>query len=99
PILEVGAVASAVAWMAAFASDYCIKPHLIGGLAALFGLVVTSLLVLVKVVPVVPGHFTRHEWIALAIWAVLGLMIRVPGERQRQKRLIEPTAESVSARK
>jgi hypothetical protein len=55
-------------------------------------------MVLVKVVPIVPGHFTRPEWIALAIWAVLGLMIRVPGEWQRQKKL-EPTAESVSARK
>jgi amino acid transporter len=99
PILEVGAVASAVAWMAACASYYCMKPHLSGRLAAIFGLLVTSLMVLVKVVPIVPGHFTRHEWIALAIWAVLGLMIRVPGERQRQKRMPEPTAESVSARK
>jgi hypothetical protein len=56
-------------------------------------------MILVKVVPIIPGHFTRHEWIALAIWAVLGLMIRVPGERQRQKRMPEPTAESVSADK
>jgi amino acid transporter len=99
PILEVGAVASAVAWMAACASYYCMKPQLTGRLAAIFGLLVTSLMVLVKVVPIVPGHFTRHEWIALAIWAVLGLMLRVPGERQRQKRLLDPTAESVSARK
>jgi amino acid transporter len=99
PILEVGAVTSAVGWMAACASYYCMKPKLSGRLAAIFGLLVTSLMVLVKVVPIVPGHFTRHEWIALAIWAVLGLMIRVPGERQRQKRLLEPTAESVSARK
>src|SRR3984893_3579289 len=94
PILEVGAVASAVAWMAACASYYCMKPHLSGRMAALFGLLVTSLMVLVKVVPIVPGHFTRHEWIALAIWAVLGLMIRVPGKRQK----LEPTAESGSAR-
>jgi basic amino acid/polyamine antiporter, APA family len=97
PILEVGAVTSAVAWMAACASYYCMKPNLSGRLAAVFGLLVTSLMVLVKVVPVVPGHFTRHEWIALAIWAILGLMIRVPGERQ--KRLLDPTAEKVSARK
>jgi amino acid transporter len=101
PILEVGAVASAVAWMAACASYYCMKPYLSGRLAAIFGLLVTSLMVLVKVVPIVPGHFTRHEWIALAIWAVLGLMIRVPGERERQrpKKLSEPTAETLSARK
>jgi APA family basic amino acid/polyamine antiporter len=99
PILEVGAVASAVAWMAACASYYRMKPPLSGRLAALFGLLVTSLMVLVKVVPIVPGHFTRHEWIALAIWAVLGLMIRVPGERQRQKRLLDPAEESVPARK
>ncbi len=76
PILEVGAVAAAVAWMSACASYLCMKPALLGRAAALFGLLVTSAMILVKVVPLVPGHFSRYEWMALAIWAGLGLLFR-----------------------
>jgi amino acid transporter len=74
PILEVGAIAAAVAWMAACASYYRMKPALAGRVAALIGLVVTSLMILAKVVPVVPGHFTRYEWIALGVWSGLGVL-------------------------
>src|SRR6201993_5197104 len=76
PILEVGAVTAAVAWMAACASYYCMKPPWRQRSAAVFGLIVTSIMILVKVVPVVPGHFTWHEWIALAIWGLLGAAVR-----------------------
>lgn len=82
PILEVGAVACAVGWMAACASYYCMKPNWAGRAAAIFGLVVTSLMVLVKILPIVPGHFTRYEWLALAVWAGLGVLIRIPAEKQ-----------------
>ena len=78
PILEVGALASAVGWMSACAAYWRMKPNLGGRAAAAFGLLVTGLMVLVKIVPVVPGHFTRYEWIALAIWAALGFLITVP---------------------
>ena len=78
PILEVGAVTSAVAWMAGCAAYWCMRPPLKGKLAAGFGLVVTTLMILVKVVPLVPGHFTKYEWMALAIWLGLGAAIRVP---------------------
>jgi hypothetical protein len=44
-------------------------------------MLVTILMVLVKVIPVIPGHFTRYEWIALAIWAALGALLRVPTKR------------------
>ena len=76
PILEVGAVSAAVAWMAACASYYKMKPRGLRRAAAVFGLVVTSVMILVKLVPWVPGHFTWHEWLALAIWAGLGAAIR-----------------------
>jgi hypothetical protein len=61
--------------MAACASYYQMKPALGGRIAAVIGLVVTSFMVLAKVVPVVPGHFTRYEWIALALWAALGALV------------------------
>jgi hypothetical protein len=40
-------------------------------------------MVLAKVVPIVPGHFTAYEWIALAIWGALGLLISLPRQLQR----------------
>jgi len=88
PILEVGAVACAVGWMSACASYCRLKPSFAGRAAALFGLLVTSLMIFVKVVPLIPGHFTRNEWIALAIWGCIGFLVRIPG-RRNQKRAAE----------
>jgi len=80
PILEVGAVACAVGWMSACASYFLMKPSVGDRAAAAFGFLVTSSMILVKVLPVVPGHFTRPEWLALAIWFVLGLLVRLPAK-------------------
>ena len=74
PILEVGAIAAAVAWMSACASYYRMKPTRAGRTASIIGLVVTSFMVLAKLVPFVPGHFTRYEWIALGVWCGLGVL-------------------------
>jgi APA family basic amino acid/polyamine antiporter len=91
PILEVGAAVSAIGWMAGCASYWCMKPSFRGRAAAMFGLLVTSLMVLVKVVPVIPGHFTRYEWMALAVWAGLGAVIRCT--RNGGGKEVEPTIE------
>jgi len=93
PILEVGAVSVAVAWMAACASYYKMKPRGLRRDAALFGLFVTSVMILVKVVPWVPGHFTWHEWLALGIWAALGAVVRAT----RRRGLAQPTASMETA--
>jgi amino acid transporter len=90
PILEVGAIASSVAWMAACASYYRMKPAWPRRAAAVFGLIVTSIMILVKVVPLVPGHFTAHEWVALSIWGVLGVAVRSSRQaNQQQEREME----------
>lgn len=91
PILEVGAVCCAIGWMSACISSYCMKPGWLVRAAAAFGVVVTALMVLAKVVPVVPGHFTHYEWIALAIWAAIGFAIRIPSWQSR--RAVIPNAE------
>jgi len=78
PILEVGAVACAVGWMAACASYLRMKPGFAGRAAALFGVLVTAAMILAKILPVVPGHFSSYEWIALAIWAAIGILMRLP---------------------
>jgi amino acid transporter len=82
PILEVGAVSSAICWMAACVSFYCMTPGRVGRTAAVFGIIVTLLMVFAKVVPFVPGHFTGYEWLALAIWAALGVLVSLPAEAQ-----------------
>src|SRR6201987_329726 len=84
PILEVGAVTAAVAWMAACASYYRMKPDRFGQVAAIWGLLVTSAMILVKLLPWVPGHFTWHEWLALGIWASLGAAARASRQRNLQ---------------
>jgi APA family basic amino acid/polyamine antiporter len=81
PILEVGAVACAVGWMSACVSYFLMKPRLIDRVAASFGFLVTSLMILVKVLPIIPGHFTRYEWIALALWGAVGFLMRLPARR------------------
>jgi hypothetical protein len=64
--------------MSACASYFLMKPSLLDRAAAAFGILVTSAMILVKILPLVPGHFSRYEWLALAIWGILGLLVRVP---------------------
>jgi amino acid transporter len=85
PILEVGAISSALGWMSACVAFLCLKPNWAGKIAAAFGVVVTAMMGLAKILPFVPGHFTVYEWIALAIWAVLGIAISVPFQFQNKK--------------
>ena len=81
PILEVGALSAGVTWMAACLAYYLMKPRGLRRAAAVFGLLVTSAMILVKLLPFVPGHFTWHEWLALGIWAVLGAAIHASRRR------------------
>ena len=76
PIAEVGSLASALGWMAACASYLRMKPGAFGRAAAVTGIVVTLLVLAMKVLPTVPGHFSVYEWMALALWIVLGLLLR-----------------------
>jgi amino acid transporter len=94
PILEVGAVACSVGWMAACLSYYLMKPVTLDRIAAAFGILVTLAMVLVKVLPIVPGHFTRYEWLALAIWAALGILVRIPAKSGAAPVLAQPQGSS-----
>ena len=81
PITEVGSVACAIGWSATCAACLAlsrrgnarsIKLSPIEYAIAGFGLVVGIAMALMKIVPVVPGHFTVYEWLALGIWIALG---------------------------
>jgi APA family basic amino acid/polyamine antiporter len=73
PITEVGSVASAAGWLAACAAYYRMGPAPRERFVAVVGVTVGLLMILMKVVPGVPGHFNGYEWLALAVWSVLGL--------------------------
>jgi hypothetical protein len=72
PITEVGSVASALGWFAACAAYFFMRPSKGKRAIAALGILVGFGMVLMKLVPVVPGHFSVYEWMALGIWLVLG---------------------------
>jgi len=80
PITEVGSVACAVGWSAACASCLALslRPSSTIRLSpaqrviAVFGVLVGIVLVLMKLLPFIPGHFSVYEWIALGIWIAIG---------------------------
>jgi len=72
PISVVGSLASAAGWLAACAAYYQISPTQRQRIVAAVGALVGLLMILMKVVPFVPGHFSIYEWLALGIWIVLG---------------------------
>jgi basic amino acid/polyamine antiporter, APA family len=83
PITEVGSVACALGWSATCAAclslgskaqSKSITLSAAGRAVAVFGLLVGLAMALMKVAPVVPGHFTVYEWIAFGSWIMLGVI-------------------------
>ena len=79
PVTEVGSLAVGVGWLSACvayllrrqanAADAAAPP-----LMAWLGCGVSAAIILMKVIPSVPGSFTRAEWIAFAAWSLFGLV-------------------------
>jgi basic amino acid/polyamine antiporter, APA family len=86
PITEVGSVACAIGWAATCASYLSLnrsgalisqsKSSALECLIAGFGLVVAVAMLLMKIVPAIPGHFSIYEWLALGVWIALGAIAR-----------------------
>ena len=84
PITEVGSVACAIGWAATCAAYLQMgragtlpgqsKLSRVESLVAMLGLLVAIAMLLMKVVPAIPGHFTVYEWLALGIWISLGVV-------------------------
>jgi amino acid transporter len=82
PISEVGSVVGALGWMAACAAYYKLSPTAAGRRMSAIGVLVTLLMVLMKLIPFIPGHFSRYEWLALVVWCTLGAILKKPGVAQ-----------------
>ncbi len=75
PITEVGSLASSFGWFAACLSFLLVEKSPRLRVISVLGILVSLLFLLMKILPVIPGHFSRAEWIALAIWLAIGLLL------------------------
>jgi hypothetical protein len=90
PITEVGSVACAFGWSATCAACLALGRARPGTITlstaertvAWFGLAVGIAMTLMKVVPLVPGHFTVYEWLALGVWIALGIVAASSARRK-----------------
>lgn len=71
PVTEVGSLAVGVGWLSTCAA--ALARRISGRGAALAGAAVSFAIIAMKVVPGVPGSFTRAEWTAFLLWSGLGL--------------------------
>jgi amino acid transporter len=78
PISEVGSVAAAAGWFAVCAAYLWMRPRVLHRLIAVLGALVALAMVLMKLVPFVPGHFSGWEWLVLGLWIILGTSIGHP---------------------
>lgn len=78
PVTEVGSLSVGVGWLSACAAWLARRRRgedaVVTAAPAWLGAAVGLAIVLMKVVPQVPGSFTGAEWIAFAGWAGLGLI-------------------------
>lgn len=101
PITEVGSVACAIGWAATCAACIALarsRPDFISLTAfdwavAALGLLVATAMALMKVIPSVPGHFSVYEWLALAVWILLGVCASFSRRLWRAKPLCRNTSE------
>jgi APA family basic amino acid/polyamine antiporter len=76
PISEVGSFAAGFGWMMACAAYWAMRPSPVDRALAAAGVLVGASLQLMKILPVVPGHFTRWEFAALGLWVLLGWVMQ-----------------------
>ena len=76
PVTEVGSMAAASGWFMACLSFWLVEKSAGKRLVTSFGIAIALLLLVMKLVPVFPGHFSIAEWVALTIWLVLGFILR-----------------------
>jgi APA family basic amino acid/polyamine antiporter len=98
PVTEVGSLASGIGWLAACAAFLAhTRPASRQGarpgetdaprsarLVAALGVAVGCALVVMKIVPLVPGSFGPAEWTAFALWSTLGAILWFHAGRGRR---------------
>jgi len=75
PVTELGSAAGAVGWLFSCISFVLLRNHMRGRLVALLGAAVAITLLVIKLVPAIPGHFTATEYLLGLAWLVAGALI------------------------
>jgi hypothetical protein len=83
-------MAAALGWLATCASFYFAERRATLRLIATSGALVSLLLVLMKLLPMIPGHFSRSEWVALAAWVLLGIIFHRGRQTSARRRPPSP---------
>lgn len=76
PVTEVGSMAAATGWFMACLSFWMVEKSAAKRVITALGIAISLLLLLMKLLPVFPGHFSGAEWIALTIWLTVGFTMR-----------------------
>jgi len=82
PVTDVGSLTVGIGWLSACAAFILRRQGNESAGMAWTGVVVATAIILMKVVPGVPGSFGRAEWIAFASWSLLGLVFWLTRRRQ-----------------
>ena len=85
PVTEVGSMAPAFGWLATCVSFYIVERAGNQRVVATLGIAVSLVLVLMKLLPGVPGHFSLAEWIALGVWLIIGLILHAAARRPQER--------------
>jgi amino acid transporter len=80
PITEVGSLSVGVGWLSACVA-FLLRSRGEPTRMAWLGASVSVAIISMKIVPGVPGSFTRAEWIAFAGWSLLGLVFWIARRR------------------
>jgi basic amino acid/polyamine antiporter, APA family len=91
PITEVGSLAVGVGWLSACAAYIASAGRANGTAAAWAGATVSALIVAIKVLPFVPGSFTRIEWTSFLAWCGIGALFWYTRRPQRAQSPAENT--------
>jgi amino acid transporter len=75
PVTEVGSMASSFGWLMACLSFWLVEKNARLRIISGAGIGVSVLLVLMKGLPVFPGHFSGAEWLSLGVWLAIGLLL------------------------
>jgi amino acid transporter len=76
PVTEVGSMAAASGWFMACLSFFLVEKQIGKRLVTALAIAVSLTLLLMKVLPLFPGHFSAAEWLALAGWLAIGFILR-----------------------
>jgi hypothetical protein len=84
-VTEVGSLASALGWLIACVAFLRIAGRARDRVMAAAGALVAFVFVLLKLLPWVPGSFSRGEYIALAAWIATGIVLRLTAMLNRER--------------